>query len=65
MLGIGRFGGILGAVVGGWLLSAGWSISEIFMALALPSLFAGVALAWKGRRYGSAHLAELDGVIAH
>ena len=51
MLGIGRFGGILGAMGGGWLLAAGWDISRIFMTLAVPALAAGVALAAKGLRY--------------
>jgi len=55
MLGIGRFGGILGAMGGGWLLGAGWDISRIFMALAVPTLLAGLALAFKCLRYREVH----------
>jgi MFS transporter, AAHS family, 4-hydroxybenzoate transporter len=66
MLGIGRFGGILGAMGGGWLLSAGWGISEIFIILAIPALIAGLALAYKGIRYGEAHDVILgDDVLSH
>jgi AAHS family 4-hydroxybenzoate transporter-like MFS transporter len=66
MLGIGRFGGILGAMGGGWLLSAGWGISEIFIILAIPALIAGLALAYKGIRYGEAHdVIPGDDVLSH
>lgn len=55
MLGIGRFGGILGAMGGGWLLGAGWDISRIFMTLAVPTPLAGLALAFKCLRYREVH----------
>lgn len=55
MLGIGRFGGILGATAGGQLLAAGWSISEIFLVLTIPALISGLALAYNGLHYGDAH----------
>lgn len=44
MLGVGRFGGILGASTGGFLLQAGVGFSTIFGMLAVPSLIAAVAL---------------------
>lgn len=44
MLGIGRFGGVVGALAGGPLLSAGYSIGYILGLLAGPSCFAGAAL---------------------
>ena len=62
MLGIGRFGGILGAMGGGVMLGAGWDISRIFMALAIPALAAGLAVGLKGIRYGDSHDAALRDV---
>jgi AAHS family 4-hydroxybenzoate transporter-like MFS transporter len=44
MLGIGRFGGIVGALSGGPLLNAGYSIGLILSLLALPACIAGAAL---------------------
>jgi MFS transporter, AAHS family, 4-hydroxybenzoate transporter len=44
MLGIGRFGGVVGALAGGPLLSAGYSIGYILALLAVPSCIAGGAL---------------------
>jgi AAHS family 4-hydroxybenzoate transporter-like MFS transporter len=44
MLGIGRFGGVMGAFVGGPLLAAGISIVHIMALLAIPSFIAGAAL---------------------
>ncbi len=44
MLGIGRFGSILGSAVGGALLGLGWGFGAIFAALALPALCAAVAI---------------------
>ncbi|WP_427306198.1 MFS transporter [Cupriavidus sp. H39] len=48
MLGIGRFGGILGAVSGGTLLQLGLGMSSILSILAVPSLLAAIAVAGKG-----------------
>jgi MFS transporter, AAHS family, 4-hydroxybenzoate transporter len=64
MLGIGRFGGILGATGGGLLLGAGWDISRIFMALALPTLLAGLALVLKSLRYREARDVQLGDIVA-
>jgi len=44
MLGIGRFGGIVGALSGGPLLNAGYSIGLILSLLAFPACIAGLAL---------------------
>jgi len=50
MLGIGRLGGILGAVLGGVMLKAGLPTATIFALLALPALVAGAALSHKHAR---------------
>ncbi|MNG92471.1 4-hydroxybenzoate transporter PcaK [compost metagenome] len=44
MLGLGRFGGILGAMSGGVLMQMQLSFSTIFTLLAIPALVAAVAL---------------------
>jgi AAHS family 4-hydroxybenzoate transporter-like MFS transporter len=51
MLGIGRFGGILGALLGGVLLGAGWSFATIFAVLAIPAALAACAVGIKGLYY--------------
>ena len=53
MLGIGRFGGILGAFSGGVLLSFGWDFRTILTALVIPAVLAAMAVALKGRRYSA------------
>ena len=50
-LGIGRFGSILGPVVGGYLLSWGWSYASLMQLAALPMLAAAIAIIVMGRRY--------------
>jgi AAHS family 4-hydroxybenzoate transporter-like MFS transporter len=50
MLGIGRFGGIIGAAAGGPLLQAGYGIVSILEMLAVPALIAAIALLLKDRR---------------
>jgi AAHS family 4-hydroxybenzoate transporter-like MFS transporter len=47
MLGIGRLGGILGAVLGGVMLKVGLPTATIFALLAVPALIAGAALSYK------------------
>jgi len=54
MLGIGRFGGILGALIGGVLLGAGWDFATIFAVLAIPAVLAAGAVGIKGLYYGVA-----------
>src|SRR5882672_2496913 len=48
MLGMGRFGGILGAVLGGLLLQAGLGTASILGLLAVPALIGAVAVICKG-----------------
>lgn len=43
MLGIGRFGSILGSMVGGVMLTLGWSPAVILASLALPAFLAALA----------------------
>ena len=40
-LGLGRIGSIVGPVLGGWMIGAGWSLPDIFIASAIPTLVAG------------------------
>lgn len=44
MLGMGRFGSIVGSLVGGTLLSFGWGFSAILSILAVPALCAAAAI---------------------
>ena len=44
MLGIGRFGSILGSAVGGAMLGLGWGFGAIFAALAVPAVCAAIAI---------------------
>jgi MFS family permease len=45
MLGIGRFGSIVGSLVGGTLLGLGWGFGTIIGILAIPVLCAAIAIA--------------------
>jgi AAHS family 4-hydroxybenzoate transporter-like MFS transporter len=47
MLGIGRFGGVLGAVLGGLLLQLGLGAAEILGLLAIPALIGAATLLYK------------------
>ena len=44
MLGMGRFGSILGSAVGGALLGLGWGFSVILAMLAIPAVCAAIAI---------------------
>jgi len=44
MLGIGRFGSILGSFAGGVLLSLGWSFSSVIAVLAIPAALAALII---------------------
>ena len=44
MLGMGRFGSILGSAIGGVLLAMGWGFTTIICLLAVPALLAGIAV---------------------
>jgi len=48
MLGIGRFGAILGAWAGATLLGLGWGFEQVLTALVLPAAIAAVAVLVKG-----------------
>nr|WP_276583698.1 aromatic acid/H+ symport family MFS transporter [Pseudomonas sp. RIT-PI-AD] len=51
VLGVGRFGGVVGASMGGILLSRGWQPEGIFLALAVPAGLAASAICVKGLYY--------------
>jgi MFS transporter, AAHS family, 4-hydroxybenzoate transporter len=51
MLGVGRFGGIAGAMVGAAMLHANWSFGAVFTALAVPAAVGGLAVLLKGARH--------------
>jgi len=44
-LGVGRIGSITGPVLGGWLLSHGTAVEQVFWAAAVPALIATLAAA--------------------
>ncbi|QIH06673.1 MULTISPECIES: MFS transporter [unclassified Pseudomonas] len=48
MLGIGRFGAILGAWMGATLLGLGWSFEQVLTALVVPAVLATAAVVIKG-----------------
>ncbi len=64
MLGMGRFGSILGSMVGGVLLTMGWGFTAIVSTLAIPAALAGAAVlmarqaAQEPRPQGSSSLAK-------
>ena len=49
MLGMGRFGSIVGSIVGGILLSLGWGFGAILSLLAAPALCAAIAISMAHR----------------
>ena len=55
MMGVGRLGGILGAVAGGTLLKVEMSFGQIFVIMAVSSLVAGAAVLAKGLYYARSH----------
>lgn len=62
MLGIGRFGGIAGALAGGPLLSAGFGVGNILALLAIPSFISAAALL--GKAYLEARSSKIDHPLA-
>lgn len=64
-LGVGRVGSIVGPVLAGILLSAGWHPRQIFLAGAVPALCAAVSIMLTGRLRGnaSAYRPELDSEV--
>jgi AAHS family 4-hydroxybenzoate transporter-like MFS transporter len=62
-LGIGRFGSVIGPLLGGFLLHLQWSLQSIFLVAAVPacvSLLAVVSIHWVNRR-PDAESAQLPG----
>jgi len=53
-LGIGRIGAILGPLAVGYLLTAGWAPSAVFLAMTIPMIAGASAIFSMGRRYGLA-----------
>ena len=51
MLGIGRFGGIAGAMLGAGMLHANWGFGQVFTSLALPAAVGAAAVLFKGMRH--------------
>ncbi|MBU9376187.1 MFS transporter [Burkholderia multivorans] len=51
MLGVGRFGGIAGAMLGAAMLHANWGFGQVFAALAVPAAVGGAAVLLKGARH--------------
>ena len=49
MLGVGRFGAILGPLVAGGLLARGWTGAELFRAAAVPAVISTAAMLALGR----------------
>ncbi|MFI8979947.1 aromatic acid/H+ symport family MFS transporter [Pseudomonas sp. BMW13] len=66
-LGIGRWGSIAGPVLGGLLIQFEWSNSEIFLAMAVPTVIAALMLFLFAHTGGtaSAPAARVDGDIVH
>lgn len=66
-LGIGRWGSIAGPVLGGLLIQFEWSNSEIFLAMAVPTVIAALMLFLFAHAGGtaSAPAARADGDIVH
>jgi AAHS family 4-hydroxybenzoate transporter-like MFS transporter len=63
MLGLGRFGGILGAFSGAFLMQAELSFRTIFMMLAIPALFSTLALLVKYQASLRAAHEETSGLV--
>lgn len=51
-LGIGRIGSVIGPVVGGWFIGAGFDTSSIFLAAAVPAAIAAFCVFLLGLRRG-------------
>lgn len=51
-LGVGRIGAIIGPLMVGYLLTAGWSSAAVFMATAVPMALGAIAVVAMGRSYG-------------
>lgn len=65
MLGIGRFGSILGSSIGGVLLSLGWGFTAIISMLALPALIAAMVVLMARPVSGERSALDAEGRLAH
>lgn len=61
MLGMGRFGSILGSAVGGALLGLGWGFGAILALLAIPAVCAAVAIV--STQFGGAGAAAKEAAV--
>jgi MFS transporter, AAHS family, 4-hydroxybenzoate transporter len=59
-LGVGRIGAILGPLAVGYLLTAGWSSTAVFAAMAMPMLLGAFSIVSMGRRYGPIRRADAE-----
>ena len=59
-LGIGRIGGILGPTLGGILLASQLPLHYNFLAFAIPSILAGIAIFFVQDRYGQQHKTQAN-----
>jgi AAHS family 4-hydroxybenzoate transporter-like MFS transporter len=64
MLGIGRVGGVAGALVGAALMGLGWQFGAVFSLLAVPSLIAASGVYLMTRRVQADALSSEEGVGA-
>jgi AAHS family 4-hydroxybenzoate transporter-like MFS transporter len=65
MLGIGRIGGVAGALVGAMLMGFGWQFGAVFSLLAVPAIIAasGVYLMTRRRQAGEPSAVEAGAAI--
>lgn len=59
-LGVGRIGAILGPLAVGYLLTAGWSSTAVFAAMAIPMLLGAFSIISMGRTYGPVRAADAE-----
>jgi AAHS family 4-hydroxybenzoate transporter-like MFS transporter len=64
-LGIGRIGSIVGPVVGGIVISLGWSTEQLFVAAAVPAVVAAVAVFLIGQQCGRRVQPNESAAVAH
>jgi AAHS family 4-hydroxybenzoate transporter-like MFS transporter len=64
-LGIGRIGSIVGPVVGGLVISLGWSTEQIFIAAAVPAVAAALGVFLIGQQFGNRERSSETAAVAH
>jgi AAHS family 4-hydroxybenzoate transporter-like MFS transporter len=60
MLGVGRIGGVAGALVGAALMGLGWQFGAVFSLLAVPAMIAAFGVFAVTRRSGATHIDEAE-----